>query len=55
MAPLGSAARARRSVSALEPLLGPAPVAAPYLSLLFVLVSVGWYASLRNGRSWAWD
>ncbi len=48
IAPLGACACAAVSLG-LEPLLGPAPVAAPFLSLLLVLASVGWYASLRNG------
>jgi signal transduction histidine kinase len=34
---------------AVEPLLGPATVATPYLCLLFLLVSLGWYASFRTG------
>ena len=33
----------------LEPLIGPAQVATPYLALLFFLVSLGWYASWRAG------
>lgn len=48
IAPLGACAFAAVSLS-LEPLLGPAPVAAPFLSLLLVLASVGWYGSLRTG------
>lgn len=31
------------------PFLGPAPVATPYLCLLFLLASFGWYAGLRTG------
>jgi signal transduction histidine kinase len=34
---------------AVEPLLGPAPVATPYLCLLFLLVCLGWYAGTRTG------
>jgi signal transduction histidine kinase len=34
---------------ALDPLVGPAPVATPYLVLLVVLASLGWHASLRRG------
>ncbi len=34
---------------AVEPLIGPAPVATPYLALLFLLASLGWYASTRVG------
>ena len=34
---------------ALEPLTGPAPVATPFLVLLFLLASFGWYAGLRTG------
>lgn len=30
-------------------MLAPAAVATPYLCLLFLLVSLGWYASLRHG------
>ena len=48
IAPLGACAFAAVSLG-LEPLLGPAPVAAPFLSLLLVLASVGWYGSLRTG------
>ncbi len=48
IAPLGACAFAALSLG-LEPLLGPAPVAAPFLSLLLVLASVGWYGSLRTG------
>jgi signal transduction histidine kinase len=33
----------------LEPLVGSAPVAIPFLTLLFLLVSWGWYASTRTG------
>ena len=47
-APLGAAAFAGVSL-ALEPVIGPAQVATPYLALLFLLVSLGWYASLRVG------
>lgn len=32
-----------------SPLIGPAPVAVPYLALLFLLASLGWFASLRRG------
>ncbi|HEX5860766.1 MAG TPA: histidine kinase [Nocardioides sp.] len=46
--PLASAALAGVSL-ALEPLIGPAQVATPYLALLFLLVSLGWYASWRVG------
>jgi signal transduction histidine kinase len=48
VAPLVSAALAGVSL-ALEPVLGPAQVATPYLALLFFLVSLGWYASWRVG------
>jgi signal transduction histidine kinase len=48
IAPLGACAFAAVSLG-LEPVLGPAPVAAPFLSLLLVLASVGWYGSLRTG------
>ena len=48
IAPLGACAFSAVSLG-LEPLLGPAPVAAPFLSLLLVLASVGWYGSLRTG------
>lgn len=48
MAPLAASAIAGVSL-ALEPVLGPAPVATPYLCLLLLLASVGWYASLRSG------
>ena len=48
IAPLVSAALAGVSL-ALEPALGPAQVATPYLALLFFLVSLGWYASWRVG------
>ncbi len=34
---------------AVEPLIGPAPVATPYLVLLFLLSSLGWHASTRTG------
>ncbi len=34
---------------AVEPLMGPAPVATPYLALLFLLGSLGWYAATRTG------
>lgn len=34
---------------ALEPVTGPAPVATPFLVLLFLLASFGWYAGLRTG------
>jgi signal transduction histidine kinase len=34
---------------ALDPLVGPAPVATPYLVLLVLLASLGWHASLRRG------
>lgn len=34
---------------AVEPLVGPAPVATPYLVLLYLLASFGWYASTRVG------
>ncbi len=48
VAPLASAALAGVSL-ALEPVIGPAQVATPYLALLFLLVSLGWYASFRVG------
>jgi signal transduction histidine kinase len=48
IAPLAASAIAAVSLG-LEPLLGPAPVATPYLCLLLLLASVGWYASLRTG------
>ena len=34
---------------AAEPLLGPAPVATPFLVLLFLTTSLGWHAALRPG------
>ena len=34
---------------AVEPLIGPAPVATPFLVLLFLLGSLGWYAATRTG------
>ncbi len=34
---------------ALQPLMGEAPVATPYLALLFLLGSLGWHASTRTG------
>lgn len=46
--PLASIACAAVAL-ALEPLLGTAAVATPYLSLLVLLVSLGWHASLRTG------
>jgi signal transduction histidine kinase len=48
VAPLVAAGVAGISL-ALEPVIGPAQVATPYLALLFLLVSLGWYASLRTG------
>ena len=47
-APVAAAGVAALSL-AVEPLIGPATVATPYLCLLIVLVSLGWYASLRGG------
>ncbi|MFA9429202.1 sensor histidine kinase [Egicoccus sp. AB-alg2] len=32
-----------------QPLIGPAAVATPYLALLFLLASLGWFAPLRQG------
>jgi hypothetical protein len=32
-----------------QPLVGSSPVATPYLTLLFLLISLGWYASTRVG------
>lgn len=34
---------------AIDPLLGEAPVATPFLALLFLLASLGWYAGTRQG------
>jgi signal transduction histidine kinase len=48
IAPLAASAIAAVSLG-LEPFLGPAPVATPYLCLLLLLASVGWYARLRTG------
>jgi signal transduction histidine kinase len=48
IAPLAASAIAAVSLG-LEPFIGPAPVATPYLCLLLLLASVGWYASLRTG------
>jgi signal transduction histidine kinase len=48
VAPLGAIAVAALGL-AVEPLIGPAPVATPYLVLLFLLVSLGWYATTRTG------
>ncbi len=36
---------------AVQPLAGSAPVATPYLALLFLLGSLGWYASTRVGAA----
>ncbi len=48
LTPLGSILVAALGF-AVEPLMGSAPVATPYLALLFLLGSLGWYASLRTG------
>jgi signal transduction histidine kinase len=48
VSPLASIAVAALGFAA-EPLVGPAPVATPYLVLLFLLVSLGWHASTRVG------
>lgn len=48
VSPLGSALVAGL-VLALQPLVGPAPVASGFLVLLFVLASLGWYAPTRLG------
>ena len=48
VAPLGASAVAALGL-AVEPLIGPAPVATPYLVLLFLLASLGWYATTRTG------
>lgn len=34
---------------ALDPLIGPAVVALPFLALLFLIASLGWYTSMRRG------
>ena len=34
---------------AVQPLMGQAPIATPYLALLFLLGSLGWHASTRTG------
>lgn len=34
-----------------QPLLGTAPLATPYLVVLFLLASLGWHASLRTGAA----
>ena len=36
---------------AVEPVMGSAPVATPYLVVLFLLASLGWYAPLRTGAA----
>jgi signal transduction histidine kinase len=46
--PLGAALIGAVSL-ALQPLVGPAPVASGFLVLLFVLASLGWYADTRRG------
>ena len=46
--PVGSIAVASLGF-AVQPLLGSAPTATPYLALLFLLASLGWYASTRAG------
>lgn len=46
--PLGSALLAAVSL-ALQPFVGSAPVAAGFLVLLFLLASLGWYATLSTG------
>ncbi len=48
VSPLGSILVAALGF-AVEPLMGPAPVATPYLVLLFLLGSLGWYATTRSG------
>ncbi|MGC0250671.1 sensor histidine kinase [Pseudactinotalea sp. Z1748] len=47
-APLGSILVAAVGLLA-APLVGPVAVAVPYLALLFLLASLGWFASLRRG------
>ena len=46
--PLASALLGALSL-ALQPYIGPAPVATGFLVLLFILASLGWYAPLRRG------
>ena len=46
--PLGAALVGAVSM-AMQPLVGPSPVATGFLVLLFVLASLGWYASTRRG------
>jgi signal transduction histidine kinase len=48
VAPLASIAVAALGFAA-EPLVGPAPVATPFVTLLFLLASLGWYATTRVG------
>ena len=48
VSPLASAAIGAISL-ALQPYVGPAPVASGFLVLLFVLASLGWHASTRTG------
>ena len=48
VSPVGSAMVGAASL-ALQPVVGPAPVAMGFLVLLVVLVSLGWHASTRRG------